>query len=200
MAAGNIDEQSIPCRILGKMSQQKSMIIFEYCVPTAGSRSYRRRGWGKHITFVDTTKRDGYAFEGEFLREGENELLAGSVVVQKRPTGSNRNASWEWELGSVQESGEIAWREEILDVNSFLSFREAVAEALGQEQCPKARTEQLRKRIESLRAELEATEAELTERLRKRIAALRVELDASEAELAALRADLGASEAELPPL
>ena len=150
-------------------------MIIKYWPPKA---SGQRQGWARHVTSVDTTKADGYAFEGEFLRKGENELTAGAVLVQKRHTGSVKNFSWEWELGSVQENGKIAWREETWGAKSFLSFREAVAEALGQEQCPKARTE----------------------RLRKRIAALRAELDASEAELAALRADLDASEAELPPL
>ena len=177
------------------------MIIFEYRVPTAGSRSYRRRGWGKHITFVETTKRDGYAFEGEFLREGENELTGWlGCSCKSGIRGQSRISAGSGNLGAFKRMGRLAWREETWGARSFLSFREAVAEALGQEQCPKARTERLRKRIESLRAELEATEAELTERLRKRIAALRVELDASEAELAALRADLDASEAELPPL
>ena len=149
-------------------------MIIKYWPPTA---SGRREGWGKHVTTVDTTKSNGFAFEGEFLCKGENELPEGAVVVQKRHTGSVKNFSWEWELGSVQESGKIAWREETWGARSFLSFRNAVAEALAQEDCPRARAQRLRGRIAELRVELEAAEAELV--------LLRADLETAEAELAA---------------
>ena len=133
-------------------------IIFTYSAPTA---SGRRRGWSKYVTDVDTSKRNGYAFDGAFLREGENELPAGAVIVQKSPGGSVRNSTWEWEVGTLQENGKIDWGEESWGAQSFLSFRDTVAVLVAQAQAPTTRADELRLRIAELRGELDAAEAEL---------------------------------------
>ena len=135
-----------------------SKIIFSYETPT---NSGRRRGWGRHVTDVDTSKRNGYAFEGEFLREGENEMPAGVVIVQKSPCGSVANGWWGWKVGTLQEDGEINWREESWKSQSFLSFRDTVAGLVTEAQAPAPRADQLRQRISTLREEMEAAEAEL---------------------------------------
>jgi hypothetical protein len=72
--------------------------------------SGRRTGWTKHVTSVDTTKNNGYAFEGEFLNDGLHELPVGAVLVSKDPAGSVKHARHEGSVGVVQEDGSIAWQ------------------------------------------------------------------------------------------
>jgi len=99
-----------------------------YQKPTA---SGRRTGWAKHVTGVDQTKTNGYAFEGEFLDVGESDLPLGAIVVEQYPTGSVRNGNPEGRIYRVTDEGlrEIDegyhWREQ------FLSLRDAVAKALS---------------------------------------------------------------------
>ena len=104
--------------------------------PTA---SRRRTGWTKLVTSVDKSKSNGYAFEGEWLDDGEYDLPVGAVVIAKAPGGSrsrpydiglcyrvtedglvqtNEDAGQSWEHGHN-------WRE------SFLTFRDHVAEQLA---------------------------------------------------------------------
>ena len=118
------------------MKRRKSItsIRIRYEVPVG---SGRRRGWGKVVTSVDTTKTNGYAFEGEFLGDGEVDLPLGTVIVEKYPAGSVKNSYWQWTVGRVSEAGEI--EHETADGKSekwafywereqFLSFRDRVAE------------------------------------------------------------------------
>lgn len=93
--------------------------------------SGHRTGWTKHVTAVDIAKSNGYAFEGEFLNEGEAELPTGAVIVQKNPMGSVKNNWFEGVCSVVQPDDtllEIAtndWHTE------FITFRNAVAAQLG---------------------------------------------------------------------
>ena len=42
----------------------------------------RKKSWRKHLTNVDTTKTNGYAFDGNWLRAGERaELPVGALVM-----------------------------------------------------------------------------------------------------------------------
>lgn len=104
------------------------------------TNSGRRSGWTKHVTAVDTSKHNGYAFDGPFLRAGENELPVGSIIIQKNPEGSVKNG---WDSarcyvvtadGLETVSDGMDWRED------FLSFRDVVAEYLarGQEKAAPA--------------------------------------------------------------
>jgi hypothetical protein len=98
--------------------------------------SGRRSSWWKHVTNVDTSKSNGYAFDGEFLAaETEYDLPVGSIVIECRPDGSVKNSS---KIGYIyevrQDENELAcishsydWRGE------FLSFRDLVADKINQE-------------------------------------------------------------------
>lgn len=89
--------------------------------------SGRRFGWVKHVTSVDMTKGDGWAFLGEFLKEGENDLPADAVLVKKVPTGSARNQGWDGIVMRADgtELGRFDWHRQ------FLSMRDCVKEALA---------------------------------------------------------------------
>jgi hypothetical protein len=105
---------------------------------TNETNSGRRRGWTKLVTAVDTTKTNGYAFEGEFLREVEHDLEVGAVLVQKNPEGSVKHA---WDAGVclvVEADGTLRrvhdetyrWNE------NFLSFRDLVARTVAEPRGP----------------------------------------------------------------
>jgi hypothetical protein len=48
-----------------------------------------RVSWFKNLTGVDLAKKNGYAFQGDFLEAGkEIELEIGSIVIEKKPIGS----------------------------------------------------------------------------------------------------------------
>jgi hypothetical protein len=92
------------------------------------------------------TKKDGYVFVGEFLKAGvEIELPVGSVVIEKEPTGSVKNGSYEGNIYLVvagsNETDENAHLELQTYYNwhkEFLTFRDAVNQLI-QEQAQKAK-------------------------------------------------------------
>jgi len=65
--------------------------------------SGRRKGWHKHVAAIDKTKRNGFAFQGEFLDDGLHDLPAGSLVLQVNPTGSVKNSGKEGILWRIAE-------------------------------------------------------------------------------------------------
>ncbi len=93
--------------------------------------SGRRVGWTKVVTGVDTTKANGYAFQGDFLQEGRQyDFSDGMVIIEVTPEGSVKN-SYQMAACRVVRGDELVqvgewhdWREE------FLNFRDLVAETL----------------------------------------------------------------------
>ena len=102
---------------------------------THAKASGGRKGWVKHVTRVDTLKRNGYAFEGKFLNEGQHDLPEGAVLVHYVPGGSMKHAAASGYVCVVTPSGlaqickEYDWRGE------FLSIRDAAVTGLMR-QCP----------------------------------------------------------------
>jgi len=99
--------------------------------PTVGSNSGRRTGWIKQITSVDSSKRNGYAFEGEFLTAGQEvDLPVGAILVRVDPEGSVKNAYQSGHIYRLQADGEMEelesgdWRDD------FLTLRDAASNAL----------------------------------------------------------------------
>ena len=119
--------------------------------------SGRREGWTKLVTGVDTTITNGYAFAGDFLRDGaEHDLPVGAILVQCNPQGSVKNG---WKSGvclRVQADGSLLrlhnkdydWRDD------FLSFRDLVADELTTTDEPD---------LDTLRAERERLTARIDE-------------------------------------
>jgi hypothetical protein len=93
------------------------------------TNSGNRKGWSKLITGVDIAKTDGYAFQGNFLRDNtETDVEIGSVIVQKHPEGSVKHS---WESGHCYTVGEDGQLHETGKAHNwfkdFLSFRDHVA-------------------------------------------------------------------------
>jgi len=96
------------------------------------TNSGRRSGWTKLVTGCDLSKSNGFAFEGRFLNDGEQELQPGDILVQKNPEGSVKNP---WSSGvclRVSDTGELIRVQESTFVweREFLSFRNLVAAEL----------------------------------------------------------------------
>lgn len=117
--------------------------------------SGHRRGWMKWVTGVDQSKSNGFAFSGEFLREGEQDLPVGAVVVEQYPTGSVKHGINKGEAFMVSPEGDLVsfvtcanWRTE------FLSFRDAIAAKLQELQSEESKKETLLAEKEQLLARL----------------------------------------------
>ena len=97
--------------------------------------SGNRIGWMKHVTSVDTTKTNGYAFDGDFIpNDTEFEIPAGAIVVACNPEGSVKNNWKSGHIYRVESDGSLTpiesdfnWRKE------FLTLRDKVAELVNKE-------------------------------------------------------------------
>jgi hypothetical protein len=92
--------------------------------------SGNRRGWWKHVTSVDLTKKDGYSLIGPFLKEGENDLPLGAILICQYPTGS-ANRGWpKANAYRVTEGEDVCFAKCEHWFKEFLSFRDAIAAEL----------------------------------------------------------------------
>lgn len=88
-------------------------------------------GWWKHVTSVDLTKRDGYAFVGDFLDDGMHDLPVGAVLVLKAPTGTAAQPAYTGTVYCLQPDGHLRQGVMVHHWNrDFLQLREAVSMAL----------------------------------------------------------------------
>jgi len=133
---------------------------------TSGSR----KSWYKHVTAVDSSKTNGYAFDGDFVKD-EVMLEFGSIIIEKRPHGSVKNGYWSWVIYEVAEkitpnTIEIDSWDEVTSIENlnllhvfpsekFLSFREKVSELLSSEEKSEKSNPLSEFSIEELEAELE---------------------------------------------
>jgi hypothetical protein len=90
--------------------------------------SGRRTGVVWKVDSVDTSKKDGHAFVGSFLREQQYDFDVGTVIVMKVPEGSVKRGYHSGVAYRLTEGGELEkfasaddWR------GDFLDFRDSVA-------------------------------------------------------------------------
>lgn len=105
--------------------------------------------WTRRITGVDKSKTNGYAFQGEFLSEGEVELPVGAVLLQVGALGSYKHPDVTGVVKRVAEDGSLALIAQHPYKEEFISLREAVQEALGLKPNPLARfsTEEMKNEL-----------------------------------------------------
>lgn len=90
-----------------------------------------RKSWWKHVKGIDPSQKGGYAYVGDFLKEGETELQVGSVLLEVEPCGSVKNGYQDGKLYRVAEDGSLDficrhnWRE------ASVSLRKAAEAALA---------------------------------------------------------------------
>ena len=106
------------------MNKQQTIIVNYHPTRASGGR----KGWAKCVTAVDTKRRDGYAFSGDFLYAGENELPVSATIIAKDPAGSVKNSFHVWRLGFVAADGAIEWDKREWEQSEFITFRNLVAD------------------------------------------------------------------------
>jgi len=101
--------------------------------PQVKTASGNRKGWIKKVEAVDTSKKDGYAFEGEFLKENvETDIEVGGILLRVDPEDSARRSYKTGHVLRVKPDGEteeltpsnLDWR------NDFLTTRDMAWQAL----------------------------------------------------------------------
>lgn len=98
--------------------------------------SGKRKGWSRWVTRVDQGKRNGYAFDGSFLDDGEHDLPEGAIVIQKNPEGSVKNEWFSGVVFRVTANGLERIHAETFDwFKHFPSFRDFVAKAVSDSPC-----------------------------------------------------------------
>lgn len=122
--------------------------------------SGRREGWNKLVTSVDDTKSGGYAFQGRFLDERQEDLKVGSILVGQIPVGSARDGN-HWRVGIVGGGG-VEWEATTWPLDNFLDFRDHVKGLLCKPEdtvkALKAERERLLHRIQELDQLIEQAE------------------------------------------
>ena len=110
-------------------------------VKIVNGRTRGKRQWHKHVTAVDKSKDNGYAFEGEFLNDGEHDLPVGAIVISKDPNPSRRDpygaiarcmrVEPDGTLTTTNRQESKSWLDGQDWNEEFLSFRDHVAEQLA---------------------------------------------------------------------
>ena len=125
----------------------------------------RKKSWRKHLTGVDASQANGYAFVGQWLRGGERaELPAGAYVLGYDEPGSMRNWYPCVTLWRVTPSGlEEVYRYEgqVGERSWALACRDEIARILAGAAHPEERRAALIAEAERLRSRLAEIEAEL---------------------------------------
>jgi hypothetical protein len=64
--------------------QKTELVLYTHgCQKSASYHLRKYKHWAKLVTGVDTSKTNGYAFQGDFLKvEAEHKLPVGSIVVE----------------------------------------------------------------------------------------------------------------------
>ena len=87
--------------------------------------SGKRKSWHKALISIDDTKKNGYAFLGDFLPEGEKELPLNTVILEVYPTGSVARSGQSAILSLVQADGslleqcDLDWRKENISIKNM---------------------------------------------------------------------------------
>lgn len=129
-----------------------------------GTLDDRHKCWRKMLEKVDTTKANGYAFVGEWLRAGERaEVEVGSLILCYDEAGSMKNWNPVVRLFKVLENGledleeVFHWEGNTRERSWALAVRDEIAAILAEAQGQEPEEESLLARLsdEELIAELE---------------------------------------------
>ena len=125
---------------------------FSFACPTSAGDS----AWAKHLQSVDRGAKDGYCFEGPWLRAGNEETLAaGELIIcgSKRWSGSKRSGAWEYskELYVVTPAGLIKIADD--DECKAIAIKKLAQDSAERvEKSLKARAKTAGEKIEALKA------------------------------------------------
>ena len=128
------------------MCNQNLVLYTHNCKGASRHHLTKYKHWAKLVTAVDTTKTNGYAFAGDFLRvESEHKVPAGSIIVEvcDRDIAAYRTKA-DGGFTTIATA----------KTDSMSSFIEIVADALELEQQRKPDIVALKKEAETLKKRL----------------------------------------------
>jgi len=73
-----------------------------------GKRDTRHRNWVKHITKVDVTKANGYAFEVKWINEGTVDVEGPMVLLVKTTRGSRKYQASTYNVVTMSPGGDLS--------------------------------------------------------------------------------------------
>jgi hypothetical protein len=128
-------------------------VVYEHeCKGSARHHLMKYKHWAKLITSVDTSKTNGFAFDGEFLDvNSEHKIDVGSLVVEA--CGDMIT------LFRIEEDGKLELTK--YQKNKMSALIERAAKELENTKTPKARLQELTARKEELLKELEMIDEEI---------------------------------------
>lgn len=85
--------------------------------------------WSKYVKSIDEGKNNGFAFQGDFLREGEVELPTGATVLRVGFLGSWKNGCLKAEVDKVTAEG-LKEVKRFDYSGQFVSLKKCVQESL----------------------------------------------------------------------
>lgn len=124
-------------------------------------RDSRWKSWRKLLRAVDTTKQNGFAFQGEWLKPGRKaELEVGALLLFYDEVGSRKHHQPEVQLVRVGSDGQLETIHVAKGWSWALELRDLAAEKLRESLSDYvlnllAEADQLRKRLEQIEQELE---------------------------------------------
>jgi len=121
-------------------------------------RDTRWKAWAKHLTGVDTSKSNGYAFEGNWLHLGEKaELEVGSYILWYHVEGSHKYRRPNVSVLQVQADGSLQSVIETAGWSWALDIRDQVAQLFssGEEEILQKKIAVLEEELQKLRMQLE---------------------------------------------
>jgi len=113
--------------ILKSKMKEKHTIVLECDFRINSKRGIKP--WAKKIVGIDSQKKGGYAFIGDFLEWGEVELCEGDVVVKAGMDGSYNNAIYTGIVYQVID-GELTEVEIYNYKREFVSMRNKIEELI----------------------------------------------------------------------
>lgn len=144
-AASTAIKSKLATNLTNQQHERKIMSTIRTTVTNVRA-SGGRISWLKTISSVDKAKKNGYAFEGDFISlDQEVELEIGAIVIEKEPQGSVKNGRFDGNIYRVVGSPIEGQRNPCLELityfdweKGFLSFRDRVAKELDKCQAQKA--------------------------------------------------------------
>jgi len=129
-------------------------------------RKARTSLWAKKLTSVDVSKKNGYAFQGEFVGAGDVAMSPRDIIVAVREFGSWKNPGQLMKVyicfpDGVYESGRLEWGTEAQNVETIYTVKRVFDELQSKE----AKIEQLRTLIAEKERELMTLKKQLEELL-----------------------------------
>ena len=100
-----------------------------------GGNPKKGKCYAKQVTSVDLTKTNGYALEGNFLKEREYDFKEGDILLFVEEEGSWKHHS---SIGTVMrvEGGEMQKKKVFDYFEEFLTLRDYIATLLGEKSNP----------------------------------------------------------------